>query len=895
MPVASPSLDDLLARLEQGASVLTVNKRLARYLRQAYDGRQRSEGRSAWQTPNVFSYGSWLHRMAGRLGLDDRILDRDQALRLWERAVEEDLKVSGISLLRVPDAAREAFKAHQLLCEYGVEFNPEDGGEDHRTFLRWRERWRNLCQQGGWDDPAILNPRLLEILKTDRVPVPQEVWLAGFDDFSPMVESLCRILRKRGATVEHWMPPPLSVQVGGRIAYADVEEEVRCCARWARRMLDREGERIGIIALDMAAYQDRLQRIFREELTPAALLAGGGAEKAFNLSLGTPLLKEGMIITAFEILSLGRTVSLDNLSYLLRSPFVWGHFPEQHARSILDRELRNLRMGELPLKQVIRFARLGFKKKLGCADIMARLLETVFSALKDTGSQLPGAWARHFARLLDACQWPGDRSLDSREYQVFAAWKELLAGMGRLDAVCEPMSRKEALSLLRRLAAEAVFQPEGSEGRVQVLGALEAAGMQFDAVWILGVHDEALPAPARPHPFIPLTVQRNSRMPHADADRELDFARKVARRLLTSAPEIVVSWPESQEGRERQPSPLIHHLPATDLDLSESLRPALRIRSCAVDLETLQDSEGAPVQENSRVSGGTAILKDQALCPFRAYARHRLGARGLAAGSLGFDGLDRGSLAHRVLEWFWEKIGNWTTLSGMETESRNHLLSGYIEQALSELEAQRGVSLSRSQKRLESQRLLELLNEWLAVEASRPPFEVETLETWHREKIGSLILQTRIDRIDRLADGSQVIIDYKTGAAAVGDWLGERPVEPQLPLYTLGRHGSRLAAVAFGKVRRGDCAYVGIGCKEDLMPGVVGADGQRRLAEAEIADWAELLQYWRRTLHKLGNDFSRGQAAVDPINNRLACERCDLHPLCRIAEQDDMTEDEVLS
>jgi probable DNA repair protein len=894
MKVSTLQLQDLLARLENGALVLTVNKRLARYLRQAYDRRQQNEGRSAWRSPSVFSCGAWQRQLAGRLGLDDGILDNDQALRLWERAIEEDLKISGDGLLRVPDAANEAFKAHRLLCEYGIDFRSEEGGEDHRTFLRWRQRWRDLCRMGGWEDPTLLSDRLQVALQANRIRLPTEVWFGGFDDLSPSIVALSQTLQSLGVTVQRWMPPDCPAPNAGRVPLADAEEEVRHCARWVRRLLEKRIERIGIIAVDMAAYQERLQRIFREELTPSALLPGTTAAKAFNLSLGSPLLKEGMVTAAFELLSLGRTVSLDRLSYLLRSPFVWGHLSEQHARAVFDRELRNLRMAELPLKQVIRFARNGFKKNLGRADIMARLLETVLSADKQGGSQLPGAWARGFAKILDACQWPGDRGLDSREYQVFSAWKELLAGMGRFDAVCEPMTKNEALSLLRRLAAEAVFQPEGSEGRVQVLGALEAAGQQFDAVWLLGAHDEALPAPARPHPFIPLTLQRRYKMPHADADRELDFAHKVIRRLLTSAPDLVVSWPENQDGRERQPSPLIHHLPLIEPERADSLRPALLIQACAANLETLVDSTGPSIQADTRVSGGTAILKDQALCPFRAYARHRLGAWGLASGSLGFDGLDRGSLVHRVLEWFWEKTGNWQALSALDPESLDNLLARYIERALDEHEARRGFPLSRSQRFLESHRLLELMREWFSVEAKRPPFEVETLEIWHRARIGALSLQTRIDRIDRLADGSQVIIDYKTGLAAVGDWLGERPVEPQLPLYAFGRRDSDLAAVAFGRVRRGDCGFVGIGCRNDLVPGIAGAADHRRLGESEIADWAELLRYWRCTLQKLGDDFSGGHAVVDPVNSRQACERCDLHSLCRIAEQDDMTEDDIL-
>ena len=62
----------------------------------------------------------------------------------------------------------------------------------------------------------------------------------------------------------------------------------------------------------------------------------------------------------------------------------------------------------------------------------------------------------------------------------------------------------------------------------------------------------------------------------------------------------------------------------------------------------------------------------------------------------------------------------------------------------------------------------------------------------------------RIDRIDRLADGARVLIDYKSGLADA-DWRGERPDNPQLPLYALLRP-KHLVAVAYGRINAAECA-----------------------------------------------------------------------------------------
>ncbi len=115
-----------------------------------------------------------------------------------------------------------------------------------------------------------------------------------------------------------------------------------------------------------------------------------------------------------------------------------------------------------------------------------------------------------------------------------------------------------------------------------------------------------------------------------------------------------------------------------------------------------------------------------------------------------------------------------------------------------------------------------------------------------------------------------------------------------MPLYTLDRRGFELAAVAFAKVRRGDCSFVGLGREHDLLPGVASASDHRQLEGTEIGNWDDLLRCWRDTLHQLGDGFANGQAQVDPINGRQACDRCDLQALCRIADQNGLQGDEEL-
>src|SRR5690606_10446875 len=89
-------------------------------------------------------------------------------------------------------------------------------------------------------------------------------------------------------------------------------------------------------------------------------------------------------------------------------------------------------------------------------------------------------------------------------------------------------------------------------------------------------------------------------------------------------------------------------------------------------------------------------------------------------------------------------------------------------------------------RRLESLRARDVLQAWLGAELQRRPFHVQDLEREANWRHGALELNVRLDRIDRLDDGSLVVIDYKTGIGPIdpkSHWMRERIVNLQLPFY----------------------------------------------------------------------------------------------------------------
>jgi RecB family exonuclease len=141
--------------------------------------------------------------------------------------------------------------------------------------------------------------------------------------------------------------------------------------------------------------------------------------------------------------------------------------------------------------------------------------------------------------------------------------------------------------------------------------------------------------------------------------------------------------------------------------------------------------------------------------------------------------------------------------------------------------------------------------------------------------VGPLTLNVRMDRVDRVGEGV-FLVDYKTGYAAdPKQWVGWRPDDPQLPLYTLLPEAEELKGVAFAKVRTGhDMKWLGYQAEEGILPA--------SRSKANVWDLASLVDEWRETLTRLAEDFAAGRADVRPKSFEQNCTRCAQRLLCRI-------------
>jgi probable DNA repair protein len=871
---------------------VTPNRRLAQVLVGEFDATQLAKGLARWDSADILPLGAfvartWSDALHGRQGNAlPAPLTPAQELALWMQVIRSGSPEE--VFLSTPEAAALAMQAWQLEHEWQLR-DARPAAEDARVFRDWAKRYVAECGRLGAIDGARLPDSVAALYRGGSAVPPRQLVCAGFDIVTPQLGTLLAAVAGAGGAVAHLAP--LSGEAGRivRRPCADARAEVTEAAAWARSRLDADPQaRIGIVVPELASRRAALQRALAAAMEPGRLWPSATA-RPYNFSLGEPLAGHALVADALALLALcGPRIAFDEASRLLRSPFIAGAETEFAARSRLDAWMRERVSLHLALDRLAALA--AHPEAPACPvlrDHLARLAKARREKLFE--AQLPSGWARAFGDALTAAGFPGERGLDSAEHQTLVKLHELFTELASLDRVSGKLRFSDALARLARMAAATPFQPETPDVPVQVLGVLEAAQLDFDHLWVMGLSEEVWPSPARPNPLLPMESQRAAGIPQASAEASLAFCRRIAQGWQQAAAEVVLSHPMREGDRELLPSPLIAGIAATEGEADRGDSWGAMIFAGAAR-ETFDDATAPALASDAGLHGGAQILRDQALCPFRAFARQRLHAQSPEMPHDALDAMERGILMHSVLAKAWKEAGTRAAMDSLGEAGRHALIADAVDQAVRRKQRDRPELAGQRFAALEKGRLVRVAREWIEYELDkRDDFTVEAVEEKRLLVLGPLSLRTRLDRVDVLPDGSRIVIDYKATAPGAGAWLSPRPEEPQLPLYLVaGEAGA--AAIAFAQVKAGDVKFVSLARDESMLPNAKVPKGEEGAAPG--ARWQAQVAIWERELERLAGEFVAGDARVDPKQPGKTCNGCDLHALCRIHERTALYDEE---
>lgn len=848
-------------QLTQSSFVITPNNRLARTLQTEYANYQATHRINTWSTQSFIALKPWLLSLWNGLlqsGYHPHciLLTAEQSQSLWQRIVHEQRDEA---LLSVANRVPHIEKTWELIHEWGIDLTQLQNAEtpDQVIFYQWAMQYQQTCHEQRWIDEAQLITYFIDYFTHHSLSLPKLFYLVGFHqvDHPPAIKQLFQLLEKQGHTT-HYHTFHFEKNQQHTLACHDVFDEMHEMARWAHQRYQQAPHRkILCVVPQLTELREELSDIFFHTFQVDQQLAG---TLPFNIAGGTPLPQLPIIQCLFQLLNLiDDPINISTLSYLFNSPFWLADQDEKNRYPLLELFLLSREQSHFSLAQLIHVSH-----ERDCHLLSSSLLK--LKNLSPPHHASPSQWVHYFTQLLTTFFWPGSEALTSQEYQAVQQWEQLLERFVHLDVILPSINIHTAKNKLLELAQHTLFQAETLTASIHVVGLLEAAGLIADDLWIMNMNNHIWPTRVGKNPFISTQLQRQLNMPHSSAERELAYCQALTKQLLHAAENVICSYAEKEGDEILSPSAPIAMLTPIPDHIKNSPPP-----SALTSLEEINDTSGPAFLNTTQVKGGSDILKQQALCPFRAFALYRLHAKLPDLLQPGLQAKNKGTLLHACLEKIWKALGSQQTLLQLSSDELSALTKTSIEQSCDELKNAYSASLLA----IEKKRLFTVLMNWLDFEKNRAPFHVIQCEEKRSVTLGHLKLNLKIDRIDRLNQNQYVLIDYKTSAPNASPetiWLDERPDEPQLPLYAI-TYSEKISGIAFANFSAKKYHFKGMTAEKNTLPGCYTP-----------MDWDDVLQSWHTHLTQLAHEFSVGLALTKPKKGEQTCRHCQLQTLCRL-------------
>lgn len=328
-------------------------------------------------------------------------------------------------------------------------------------------------------------------------------------------------------------------------------------------------------------------------------------------------------------------------------------------------------------------------------------------------------------------------------------------------------------------------------------------------------------------------------MPDATPTETLEHARRMLGRLCAAAPAVVCSYPRVLEDAEQGPSELLAEVGAiAEKTPGDPGWHAARL--VARDGFTTVDDQPPAIDSDERLVGGAGTIQAQLTEPAAAFIGGRLAARALDEQASGLPALLRGNLVHDALYRLYldkpsrEEIAGWADI--------DRRIADALDFAFARHERNADDALLRLLA-MERERVRGLLQTFLRVDVAREAFAVDRVEHKVEFEEAGVRLELRIDRIDRLSDGSIAIIDYKTGAEKTFLTRDGEPKEYQLVAYACAID-EPVAELMLANVDSRSVVFHGAGARN-------------------TENWPEVLAAWSDRVRGACVDLSRGDVRID--------------------------------
>lgn len=861
--MTDPKIDDTL--------FITPNSRLKDAIVKKVATEQMTNGITAIVTPNAMSLHDFITWCWGKLqqsnhpiACKNALLSSSGFFYKWVEIIRSDTDLE--TILHPTELANHAMNAYRRLKLWEIS-NFESDSLEADTFLKWKTQFE--AQTKNFVTVEDATGIIVDALKSRHIQLPPNVCIFSFDDIPPLHIALFEVIKIQSNVVFDGFSLQ-GEKAASYIENRDDSEQLLNMARWAYNKHDTEPTaRICIVVPELLSKRMDVLHALDEVFEPQVILPNTPRYVSpYNVSAGLPLSTQPIIRTALKLLNSGAMKQpIEEVLSLARSFFLGGSVAEADLRSQFDISVRNLGRKEMSLLDLI-----GVEF---CPPKLSKFIGNFLTSLSKGGTtMIMPDWLTRFDTSLAEAGWPGERSLDSEEFQALKQFKDVLQDLCGTYSFSGAMDIHQALFYLNTTVNNSVYSPEGLDTPIQVMGLLEAAGQEFDYFYILDMNMGIVPAAASPNPLIPYQLQIDHKMPHADSNRELQFFETVLKRFELTSKAVLYSYCRLRNDAELMPSFFVkgnaeplEHYQSQGINYKNQLLNQIPIKR-------VFDSP-APLKSTESVKGGVSIINKQAECPFKNFADNRLKSKAFPVIQSGLPSNIKGDLLHETLAMFWKKHRTQDALKAMKTPELISEISQFADKAFTAIT--RTVDIDFSLFVLEKELLMSTVMNWLKLESERPPFMVENIEETRQLDLGNMTISIRLDRVDAVKQGgsymAKVPFDYKSGKSK--SLLSKGKFQSfQLPIYALTEdepHGMINAHINKSEAKM-------IGFTNGLDVGQSTFNSKRATVKTDDA-FLDTIADCKKQIQLLAQSYIDGTISLTPSIS--ACQYCDNNLICR--------------
>ena len=787
--------------------------------------------------PQIFSYRSWLEHFWKKNNPQRavRLLSLLELRYILKEITEKN------SINNSEAIIDELIKCYSLCKTYFIDIStlPDFYANPSSLLIKWISEFEKFKTENNCIDTTDLFSSVYKSLESNIKT--GNYYAYGFKQRTPEQNKLFEILECQSLNSRSLEN---NIQA---LSFIDQETELEAIAKWAKEVsLKNPNSHIGVVIPNLSQLQHLVKSTFDQEFDASLLETH---HKPYNISLGIslcqyPLIQHLLSIVKISTQIIKGNIDLEMLMKTVTSPYIKGALIESNSRALLVNRILGLGCEEVTTQKVL--------KLMKDCPVLIQIINSLKSLKIDKKIALEDS-LDSINLLLLTWGFTSDRSLSSSEYQLFEKYQNESLILNRLSNFYKKVSLFDAIKILNTHLNSVIFQPKSGAANIHILGALEAEGLYFDYAWVSSMTSNFIPGKIKMPLFIPQKTSIEYELPNSNFLLVTEDAKVTLKALNNLSPETTYSYAKLMQNREELPSPYI--------DFKDYLEGSF-IKTSSRELIYIDDYKAPKIKELT-IKKGVKTLQNQMSCAFRGFAA-RLDIDDFEAPHIGLSRLQQGNLIHKILETFFNEIKSGASLLSLTELELDNLIEKHTESAT--------LSLPKSNFKLnEKIRLVKIIRQHIDLEKQRSDFEVIKTESTSEVDINGLKFSTRIDRMDRLANGDSLIIDYKTGKdVKVSQMTGDPIDQAQLPIYAVT---NSVDGVAFATINSNDCQFKAITKNKSELP-------LTKQAINRMPEWDKQINEWTSILNSASEQFQNGIASVLPVKN--ACDYCDYDLLCRV-------------